>query len=217
MRGSLSVRWGLRARAAVAPEWRALTPPLLCAALWVLVPSAGFAQTIPPALDACSTQSDAGKRLACFDREIARLHQLQHDARAGAAAAQGAPSGDTAAAGSAGAPPASAPARAGSNTTGEQSALDNFGLTPELQHQRQVEANAPAPLREISAHVASVRYLPRGEIVVGLDNGQTWRQAEYDGDVSMAVGEPITIKAGALSAYYMKPRAGRIIRVRRLR
>jgi hypothetical protein len=86
-----------------------------------------------------------------------------------------------------------------------------------MRHKRQVEGKAPTPLQQISAHITSVRYLPRGEIVVGLDNGQTWQQAEYDGDVTLDVGEAVTIKAGALTAYYLKPHAGRIIRVRRLR
>ncbi len=95
--------------------------------------------------------------------------------------------------------------------------MDRFGLTPEMQHQREVQGKAPTPLHEITAHVTSVHYLPRGELVVSLDNGQTWQQAEYDGDVDMSAGETVIIKAGALSAFYMKPRAGRIVRVRRIR
>jgi hypothetical protein len=86
-----------------------------------------------------------------------------------------------------------------------------------MQRQREVEGKAPTALREISAHVVSVHYLPRGQIVVGLDNGQTWQQAEYDGDVTMDIGEAVTIKTGALSAFYMKPHRGRIVRVKRLR
>jgi hypothetical protein len=110
----------------------------------------------------------------------------------------------------------SAPAGSAENTEPTAAAIDRFGVTPEMQRQRQIQGKAPAPLREITAHVASVHYLPRGEIVVGLDNGQTWQQAEYDGDVALNVGEVITIKAGALSAFYLKPHRGRIVRVRRL-
>jgi hypothetical protein len=203
---------------------------LICLGLLGLVPAA-FAQTIPPTLDACATESDSGKRLACFDREIARLHQLQrvgvatpgsqgpgapHGASAGAAPSSPAGSANTPVAGV----PIPAAPRNGAATApdpNDTTAVDRFGLTPEMQHQREAAGKAPAPLQQIAAHVASVRYLPRGEIVVGLDNGQTWQQAEYDGDVTMDVGEPVTIKAGALTAYYLKPRAGRIIRVRRLK
>jgi hypothetical protein len=86
-----------------------------------------------------------------------------------------------------------------------------------MQHQREAQGKSPTPLREITAHVTSVHYLPRGELVVGLDNGQTWQQAEYDGDIDMSVGETVSIKAGALTAFYMKPQKGRIVRVRRIR
>jgi hypothetical protein len=85
-----------------------------------------------------------------------------------------------------------------------------------LQHQRQEEGRAPKELPLITAKVTSVHYQVRGQLVVGLDNGQTWEQAEYDGDVSMDVGESVTIKAGALGAYYLRPRVGRIVRVRRI-
>jgi hypothetical protein len=126
--------------------------------------------------------------------------------------------------GGAGAPPppsaaSAAPPTASSEASGanDPTAIDRFGVTPDMQRQRQVEGKAPSPLHEISAHVASIHYLPRGEIIVGLDNGQTWQQAEYDGDVSLDVGEAVTIKAGALSAFYLKPHRGRIVRVKRLR
>ena len=84
-------------------------------------------------------------------------------------------------------------------------------------HQRQEERRAPKELPQITARVSSVHYKSRGEFVVALDNGQTWEQADHDGDVDMGVGDSVTIKSGVLSAYYMRPRAGRIVRVKRIR
>jgi hypothetical protein len=207
-----------------------------------LVCAVAFAQVVPPSLDVCANETDSGKRLACFDREIVRLHQLERGQRSGAATDGAQTSRSGASAGTSGLGAAGVPQRTGPSTqTGPNSssmsstpsappadsaappdahdpaAIDRFGVTPDMQRERQIQGKAPTPLKEISAHIASVHYLPRGEIVVGLDNGQTWQQAEYDGDVSLDIGEPVTIKAGALSAFYLKPHRGRIVRVRRLR
>jgi hypothetical protein len=195
----------------------------------LLAYSPAFAQAVPPTLIACSTQTDSAERLACYDREIARLRQLPA-ASSGArpfsamptapAAVTATPSPNSAAPAVRSAPPVAIAPPPNSYAPPDPNNpvdIDRFGLTPDMQHQRQEEGRAPKELAQITAHVTSVRYLPRGEIVVGLDNNQTWQQAEADGDVSMNVGDPVTIKAGALGAYYMKPRAGRVVRVRRLR
>jgi hypothetical protein len=242
MRGLLSVRRSqkpLRCCAARRPP-NVLLPLALAALAWcILAVPPVLAQTLPPTLDACSTQADDAKRLACYDHEIARLHQLQH----GTNSATGAPSSTTApqpampAASSAAVAttptsPAAPSSQAPTSPTitaaippagtyappdpKDPAAVDRFGLTPDMQHQRELEGRAPSQLAQITAKVISVHYKPRGELIVGLDNGQTWEQAEYDGDVAMNVGETVTIKSGALSAYYLKPHAGRIVRVRRL-
>ncbi len=225
--------------------------------------SQGFTQqglpatVVPASLDACSKESDGGKRLACYDREIAHLHQLAGGATRSTSALA---SGQAAAAGGAGqmsptsaaaggqtshalptsaAPVQPSPALAAASVPNTPSShpasvvpppgtfappdpnnpadIDRFGLNPELVHERQEERRAPKELAQITARVSSVRYKARGEFVVGLDNGQTWEQADHDGDVEMGVGDTVTIKAGILSAYYMRPRAGRIVHVKRIR
>ena len=192
-----------------------------------------FAQVVPPTLITCSTQTDSGERLACYDREIARLRQLPATTSGATmappvvATSPTSQSPSSRATASTSAPPASAGTAAPASPVPppgsfappdpkDPVAIDRFGLTPDMQHQRQEEGRAPKELAQITAKVTSVRYKARGELVVGLDNGQTWEQAEYDGDVSMNVGEAVTIKAGALTAYYLKPRVGRIVRVRRI-
>jgi hypothetical protein len=192
-----------------------------------------FAQVVPPTLITCSTQTDSGERLACYDREIARLRQLPPTTSGATMAPPVVATSPTSASPSSRATASTSAPPASTGTTAPASpvpppgsfappdpkdpvAIDRFGLTPDMQHQRQEEGRAPKELPQITAKVTSVRYKARGELVVGLDNGQTWEQAEYDGDVSMSVGETVTIKAGALTAYYMKPRVGRIVRVRRI-
>jgi hypothetical protein len=192
--------------------------------------SPAFAQAVPPTLITCSAQTDSSERLACYDREIARLRQLTATTSGGArpssatptapAAVTATPSPNSVAPAVTSSPPVAIAPPPNSYAPPDPNNpvdIDRFGLTPDMQHQRQAEGRAPKELAQVTAHVTSVRYLARGEIVVGLDNNQTWQQAEYDGDVSMNVGDPVTIKAGALGAYYMKPRVGRIVRVRRLR
>jgi hypothetical protein len=212
---------------------RLLPPLLLLGAFFAACFSASspaLAQAVPPTLIACSTQTDSGERLACYDREIARLRQLSATTSSAArpssatptppAAVTASPSPNSAAPAVTSAPPVAIAPPPNSYAPPDPNNpvdIDRFGLTPDMQHQRQGEGRAPKELSQVTAHVTSVRYLPRGEIIVGLDNNQTWQQAEADGDVSMNVGDPVTIKAGALGAYYMKPRAGRVVRVRRLR
>lgn len=213
------------------------TPALFGAALsCVLAIPPVFAQALPPSLDACSAQTDDRKRLACYDREIARLRQLQHGVSSPVAPGPG----PATAAVQAAPPPASAPATTGAPAAPvppplsatassvpppgrfappdpkDPAAVDRFGLTPDMQHQRELEGRAPSQLPQIAAQVTSVHYKPRGELIVALDNGQTWEQAEYDGDVPMNVGDKVTIKAGALGAFYLKPHSGRLVRVRRV-
>jgi hypothetical protein len=205
-----------------------LLPAAVFAAALSLAPPL-FAQAVPPTLITCSTQTDSGERLACYDREIARLVQLPATPSGATKASPAAASSPTSAspssrtavptsgpAASASASPVPPPGSFAPPDPNDPVAVDRFGLTPDMQHQRQEEGRAPKELSQITAKVTSVHYKIRGELVVGLDNGQTWEQAEYDGDVSMNVGETVTIKAGALTAYYMKPRVGRVVRMRRI-
>jgi hypothetical protein len=202
MRGMLRVSGPACPQRVLGVRLPRLLPALLLLAAFfaacLSASSSALAQAVPPTLITCSTQTDSGERLACYDREIARLRQLPAVTSAPPVAI---------------APPPNSYAPPDPNNPVD---IDRFGLTPDMQHQRQEEGRAPKELSQITAHVTSVRYLPRGEIVVGLDNNQTWQQAEYDGDVSMNVGDPVTIKAGALGAYYMRPRVGRVVRMRRI-
>jgi hypothetical protein len=78
---------------------------LLAAALFVHVAGAA-AQTVTPALRACRAETDGVKRLACYDREMARMDEPGHLAPVAPTAAQ---------------PPAQPPV----------SPTERFGLSPE--------------------------------------------------------------------------------------
>jgi hypothetical protein len=46
---------------------------LLLVGAWSLLPACALAQSVPASLRACAAESDSTRRLACYDREMARL------------------------------------------------------------------------------------------------------------------------------------------------
>jgi hypothetical protein len=175
---------------------------------------------LPASLAACAAETDAGQRLACYDREVPRLARPESktEVKAGNGTPVVAPA-DTPALGMTGSGAAAAdpPASATPPETSGQAAEDSFGLTGELRHKRQLEAKAPPDLSRLTARVAAFSYKPRGEIVLRLDNGQIWEQAEADGEVAMKAGDTVTIKAGALGSFWLNAHASPLVRVRRKR
>src|SRR6188768_3704738 len=94
---------------------------------WVLVGvsilgSATAADALPPSLRACMKESDATRRLACFDRESALLA-----GESAPVARQADPAPTRPAATAPAAPVASAAATAGAAAATTQSATDKFG------------------------------------------------------------------------------------------
>ncbi|MDB6092143.1 MAG: hypothetical protein JWN85_4927 [Gammaproteobacteria bacterium] len=178
------------------------------------------AEPLPASLAGCAAETDAGLRLACYDREVPRLARPESktDAKAINGAPVMAPAGRPAPGGPAADRPASdTPAAGTPPETSGQAAEDSFGLTGELRHKRQLEANAPPDLSRLTARVAAFSYKPRGEIVIRLDNGQVWEQAEADGDVTVKAGDAVTIKAGALGSFWLNTHASPLVRVKRKR
>ncbi len=58
----------------------------------------------------------------------------------------------------------------------------------------------------------------RGDrFVVTLDNGQVWSQTETNTRIDLRVGNPVTIRRGALGSYLMSDGEGLATRVKRLR
>lgn len=193
-------------RSRLAPWPRRMTWSMACVLPLCGIPAAAFAQSAPAALRACAAEADSAKRLACYDREMARLQAAPQQA-AGAAkpdlaatpAAAPAPTPNaTSAAAPAPAPaPSATPAAAAATASAASAAAAQPASSAPVQAPqapaRAVEAAPPggetAPSRMSSWKkifsggaawhlTAQVTTLDRsaGAMVLHLDNGQVWRQ-----------------------------------------
>jgi hypothetical protein len=143
----------------------------------VLVPPAVLAEVIPPSLDACSAEADGTKRLACYDREIARLHKPAAD---------------------------STPA----------ATQERFGMTEALERK---SGTQPKQLDELTGRITGVSYKTSDEVIITLENGQTWEQAEPEAHLSLRPGDTVTIHRGMLGAFYLSSDRIHGLRVKRVR
>ena len=66
------------------------------------------------------------------------------------------------------------------------------------------------------AHVASVSERLTGEVLLKLDNGQSWTQAQRKSGVVIKAGERVSIARGAFGGYLLRSDSGVTMRVRRL-
>lgn len=82
---------------------------------------------------------------------------------------------------------------------------------------RQKAAQQTDEFEEITAHVSGIVTRPRGELVVTLDNGQTWSQTQASAPFALQEGDSVKIKAGAMSAYLLIAPSGRTTRVTRIK
>jgi len=94
---------------------------------------------------------------------------------------------------------------------------DEFGVRGELLRKRQEETPGPPKLQQLTAKVEKITSRARGELVITLDNGQVWEQAETKSSFLLSPGDQVTVKAGALGSYQMISPTGRTTRVRRQR
>lgn len=178
--------------------------------VWFLAPlwgaaSASLAAEQPASIEACASEKDDAKRLACYDR-------LAHPERAKPAPEPAAPASTPApaAAGSASAPGAS-------NAT-EQDAASRFGYRGDVAREEHDRRKAEQEqIKEISATITELKTLPYGEWVITLDNGQVWVQKFPTKQFSVKVGDRVTIKAGVLKSYLLVTESGRSTRVSRMR
>jgi uncharacterized cupin superfamily protein len=197
---------------------------------WVLV-GVGFggcaiaADALPPSLRACMSESDTARRLACFDRESARL---ANDSVARASAPAPAPRRPDPPA-AAPPPAATAPAAAlPAATTAQsaaapaaaaaQSAEEKFGFRGSIaraEHDKQ-EAEE-RQFEQLTAKVAELSTLPHGEMQLTLDNGQVWQQKPGDRAMRVKVGDEVTIRRGSLGSFLLTTTAKGSMRVTRVK
>jgi hypothetical protein len=147
----------------------------------------GFANAATPTwADECAAMDDDAARLACYDS-----HNPPHKNIARAPASTNPPA-------------AAAPIpKSGSD----------FGLAEKRQR---TYADAPkAGPDELTAHVASVSRKLTGELLLKLDNGQSWVQAQRKSGVFIKAGERVTIARGTFGSYLLSSDSGATMRVRR--
>jgi hypothetical protein len=135
----------------------------------------------------CAALDDPAARLACFDAAFPRTPHT------------GPPN----------------PAKVAVATDEPASEARNFGLSATQRNAIDPKPAQP-PLPATTAAVKTVRRLPSGYLLIGLDNDQLWQQTEFDSRVWLQPGDRVTIRQAALGSYLLDTPAHFSTRVRRL-
>jgi hypothetical protein len=75
---------------------------------------------------------------------------------------------------------------------------------------------AEAPAR-VTAKVTTMRELSTGELLIELDNNQSWRTIPEDARLMLKVGDTVTISRGAFGSFRLATPGNRFARVNRVR
>lgn len=200
-------------------------------ALTVLLLSAACmrvgAQAVPGSPHACMSIASDKQRLACFDREMAKLYstETKHGAPASAdgktnvQASTGTPTSDdgktnTQASTGNPTPGVKATAPPAASLTPERT----FGLSGDQIVQleaRQGGGTPPEKLKSLTAQIASVSHNAEGRWVFTLDNGQVWRQTETR-SFEASPGAAVRISSGAMGSFWIETSKHNWTRVERV-
>ena len=183
--------WRLNQKSAEATiAWVAL---LGCALpVTMLLPRTVRADSLPASVAACAAEDDVHKRLACYDREVARFTP----------ALPGAPVPPVAPAPPAAPVPPAAEVTAATPAVGAGESKVASG------------AQGATETRHIAARIVSIERYP-DEIVLHLDNGQIWQQVQAaDADPNLHPGDAVTIDR-SLGSYWLSGRSGTALKVKR--
>jgi hypothetical protein len=77
-----------------------------------------------------------------------------------------------------------------------------------------VAVDEPESIQQIEAAVVSLDKRPRGEWLIGLDNGQRWAQQEPQ-RIALKLGDRVTIRRKSLGSYVLTTEHGGVTRVKR--
>jgi hypothetical protein len=163
----------------------------------LLSPGIAFSAASDSAFMACASEQDDARRLACFDAAVVR--------------ARSQPAPVVAATTTATAAKPAAVAAAPVLTKEEK-----FGLRGDLKQEKVKQAPELAELESLSGKVTKVAAKPYGQLIVTLDNGQTWTEIQAYSGLRVKVGDQVTVKAGALGSYSLvaNGRSSKVTRVR---
>ncbi|HEX7116952.1 MAG TPA: hypothetical protein VF193_17630 [Steroidobacter sp.] len=179
---------------------------LILAPLWGAACASVAEDESPPSLEACASEKDDAKRLACYDR-AARAEPEKSAPAAPAEPAKAAPAAPVA--------PASAETKAPATKDDPESRFGYRGDIAREEHDRRKAEQEQ--IKEITATITDLKTLPYGEWVITLDNGQVWVQKFPTKQFRVEVGDRVTIKAGVLKSYLLVTESGRSTRVSRMR
>ena len=170
--------------------------------------AAGEADDLQAEVIKCGGIEDSRERIACYDRIARSAASTAEESRRPPPEAQ-----DETPAREETAPPTLAgPSRRGATAAPltAPDAIDDFGAE-KLRH------SGGELLDRMVAEIAAVRKLSRGNFQLALDNGQTWREIEYDKYTRYAVGDTVEIRRGRLGTYdLVSRRTGHRNKVRRI-
>jgi hypothetical protein len=98
------------------------------------------------------------------------------------------------------------------------SAENMFGATGDIANSSGVNREVQREeLKQISAVVASLRRQDDGMILIGLDNGQSWRQQDKDVTLTIDVGDTVKVLRASLGTFRIADKRGRSARFKRVR
>ena len=176
------------------------------------LPAIAAAQGSPDPLEACTKQTDATARLACFDHEMQRRHSTT-PAATSTPAATGSPAATTT-------PTATATTAAPGTAAADRNHADeNIGLEGTQLHKKLKEQGVetkPEPVKPIVSTIARLLPRPDNQYAFELDNGQTWEQAESK-TLDVNPHDTVTIQPGVLGAFFMTTQRHQRVRVHRIR
>jgi hypothetical protein len=200
------------------------------------------AQAVPGSLHDCMSITSDRQRLACFDREMAKLDstETKHGAPAsgdGKTNAQPSTGNPTSGDGKTNAQASTGNPTSDDGKTNTQTATGNpasgakatapsaASLTPErtfglsgdqiLQLEARQGGTPTAKLKSLTAQIASVSHNAEGRWVLTLDNGQVWRQTETR-SFEASPGAAVRISSGAMGSFWIETSKHNWTRVERV-
>lgn len=164
-------------------------------------------------MQACATEPDDARRLACYDDAVGVVRETGNSQTANAqnASVQNAPAPNT--------PRADVPTpKPSSAAADERTATERFGYQGEIAREQIDRQAATTPkLKMLQARITDIESLPLGEFVLTLDNGQVWKQKAKESIGPLRVGDQVTIRAGALGSYRLSASSNRSTLVQRVK
>jgi len=170
----------------------ARTPPLALAISLSALPVFAWADPVPASVRSCVAETDPGRRLACYDRELARFPDQAPRVATPQAATKQEPVANSPTVTAQPAPTTSSAAPAAGNDRRE--AGD--------EKKTAGQSGAASEPRHFSARVVSIEHAP-GEMILHLDNGQVWQQVQaVPGDLTLRAGDTVKIDK-QLGSYWL--------------